>query len=64
MELAGVEDVVVGTGVEVGLELLFRRSDEHIMHEQCVVCAGTHHSDFDAEVLLPAGVTIQYVELR
>ena len=58
-EGAGVVDDIVG--VE-GLELLSRGADEHVAHEQSVVCTSTHDSDSDSVALIPAGVTIDNVD--
>lgn len=63
VELSGVEDVVVGAGMEVGLEFLLGGADQHVVHEQSVVGTGAHHSDLDPEVLVPARVAVQHVQL-
>lgn len=58
-ELAGVVDGVVG--VEV-LELLTRRADEHVAHEESMVGAGANNTDADSVLLIPAGVAINDVD--
>lgn len=63
VELSGVEDVVVGSVMEVGLQLLLGRPDEHIVHEQSVVGTGAHHSDLDAVVGVPPCIAVQNVKL-
>jgi hypothetical protein len=64
VELAGVEDVVVGARVEVGLELLLGGPDQHVVHEQRVVGASAHHTDLGAVLFVPAGVPVHHVQLN
>lgn len=64
MELTSIKDVVIGSCVEIRLQFFFRWSDEHIVHEQCVVGSGTDNSDFNSEVLVPSGIPIQDVQLN
>jgi hypothetical protein len=58
-ERAGVVDGVVG--VEA-LELLARRTDEHVPHEEGVVGAGADDAHADPVLLIPAGVTVDDVD--
>lgn len=58
-EGAGIVDGVVG--VEV-LELLTRRADEHVPHEQGMVGAGADDTDADAVLLVPAGIAVHDVD--
>lgn len=58
-EGTGVVDGVVG--VEV-LELLTRRADKHVAHEESMVGAGADDTDADTVLLVPAGVTIDDVD--
>lgn len=44
------------------LELLTRRADEHVAHEESMVGAGAHNADFDTVLLVPAGITIHDVD--
>jgi hypothetical protein len=58
-EGTGIVDCVVG--VEV-LELLTRRADEHVPHEQGMVGAGADDTDANTVLFVPAGVTIDDVD--
>lgn len=58
-EGTGVVDHVVG--VEV-LQLLRRRTDEHVAHEQSMVGTGADHTDADAVSLVPAGETVDDID--
>ena len=58
-EGTGVVDGVVG--VEV-LELLARRTDEHVAHEEGMVGASADDTDADTVLLVPSGVTIDDVD--
>lgn len=44
------------------LELLPRRADEHVTHEQGMVCAGTDNADADSVARIPAGVSINDID--
>lgn len=57
-EGSGIVDGVVG--VEM-LELLGRRADEHVSHEQGMIGAGTDDSNADSVLLVPAGIAIDDV---
>lgn len=58
-ESTGVVDDIVG--VEV-LELLARGPDEHVTHEESMVCASADNANVDAVTLVPAGETIDNVD--
>lgn len=58
-EGSGIVDGVVG--VEV-LELLTRRADEHVPHEQSMVGAGADNTDADSVLLVPASIAINDVD--
>ena len=48
---AGVVDDIVGAEM---LELLSRRTDEHVPHKQGVICAGADDADVDAIPFVPS----------
>lgn len=58
-EGTGVVDGVIG--VEV-LELLTRRADEHVAHEESMVGTSADDTDADTVLLVPAGVSINNVD--
>ena len=41
----------------------FGRADEHVVHEERVVCPGANHADFEPILGIPAGESIDYVQL-
>lgn len=58
-EGSGIVDGVVG--VEV-LELLTRRADEHVPHEQSMVGASADDTDADSVLLVPASIAVNDVD--
>eukprot|EP01137_Pigoraptor_chileana_P000325 Opistho-2@36320 len=59
-EFASVVNCVIGLAKV--LELLHSRADEHIVHEECVVCARTHDTDLNAVAGIPSCEAIKHVE--
>ena len=62
MELASIENVVIGSISEVLLEFFFSGFDEHVGHKKSVVGTGTDDSDTDSLFKVEAGVTVDNVE--
>ena len=62
MELASVENVVIGSIGEIFLKFFFSRSDEHVAHEKSVIGAGADNSDTDSFFEVESGVSVDDVE--
>jgi hypothetical protein len=58
-ERTGVVDDIVGMEV---LQLLARRADQHIAHEESMVGARADDTDVDTVSLIPAGITIDDID--
>jgi hypothetical protein len=48
---------------EIGFELLFSGSNEHISHEKSVVASRAQNSELESVLRVPAGVSINDVKL-
>lgn len=48
---------------KIGFELLFSGSDEHVFHEKSVVASCAQNSDLESIFRVPAGVSINNIEL-
>ena len=44
------------------LELLARRADKHIAHEQSMICTRADHADVDPVALVPSCETVDHVD--
>lgn len=60
-EFTSVEDVVVGSVLEIPVELGLSGSDQHVGHEEGVVGAGADDSDLDSFLEVPAGISVHHV---
>lgn len=59
-EGAGVVDCKVGRSV--GLHLFIGRTNQHVSHEETVVCSCTDDTDFDSVTSIPASIAVKDVD--
>lgn len=59
-ERTGVVDSEIGTSVS--LHLLLGGTDEHVSHEETVVCTSTDNTDFNSVTRIPSSITIKDID--
>ena len=63
-ELTGVDDSEVGAILEVLLDLLVRRANQHLLHEKGVVGSGRDNTGLESVFGVPPSVLINYKDLH